>query len=242
MRTVRIYEPSKLSLGLQTTLGADGAGHVERVLRMNVGDPLVLFNGDGQEYDCVITECSRKNVAVMINAIRPNNTESPLKIHLGQVMSRGDKMDFTIQKAIELGVTEITPLISIRCGVRLQADRLAKKQETYQKIVISACEQSRRAVIPKVNPIMDIKDFLAESTTATGLTLNPYANLRIRDLKATHHDFRLLIGPEGGFDAAETKLAADNNYLDVQLGPRILRTETAALVAISILQSTLGDL
>ena len=89
---------------------------------------------------------------------------------------------------------------------------------------------------------MDIKDFLAESTTAIGLTLNPYANLRIRDLKATCHDFRLLIGPEGGFDKAETKLAADNNYLDVQLGPRILRTETAALVAISILQSTLGDL
>ena len=233
MRTVRIYEPSNLSLGLQTTLGADGAGHVERVLRMNVGDPLVLFNGDGQEYDCVITECSRKNVAVMVNAIRPNNTESPLKIHLGQVMSRGDKMDFTIQKAIELGVTEITPLISIRCGVKLQADRLAKKQETYQKIVISACEQSGRAVVPKVNPIMDIKDFLAESTTAIGLTLNPYANLRIRDLKATCHDFRLLIGPEGGFDQSEIDDMKSLGIVECSLGKRILRSETAVFYALS---------
>lgn len=242
MRTIRIYEPSPLSIGGEFNLSSDGAGHVERVLRMTAGDQLIIFNGDGLNYSAIITECSRRMVRVQILDAKPNNVESPLKIHLGQVISRGDKMDFTIQKAIELGVTEITPLLSIRCGVKLQKDRLEKKQESYQKIVISACEQCGRSIVPKVNPIIDLKDFLADQTDALGLTLNPYASLRIKDLKTDKKDFRILIGPEGGFDDTETILAGMNNFTDVQLGPRILRTESAALVAISILQSTLGDL
>jgi 16S rRNA (uracil1498-N3)-methyltransferase len=151
-------------------------------------------------------------------------------------------MDFIVQKCVELGVTEITPLVSQRCNIKLTEDRLLKKQQTLQKIVISACEQCGRAVVPKINPIMDIVDFVKEGTDELKLTLNPYAKFKIKELDVKTKNIRLLVGPEGGFNDTETKMAADNNYTDVLLGPRILRTETAALVAISIIQSQFGDI
>lgn len=242
MRTIRIYEPNKLTVNASQNLSPDGAGHVGRVLRMTEGEQIVLFNGEGGEYTCTIKESNKKNVVVHVDSFSDRSVESPIKIHLGQVLSRGDKMDFTIQKAIELGVTEITPLISSRCGVRIKDERLNKKQETFQKIIISACEQSGRTFVPKINPVIDLGDFLKQTTNDCKLTLNPYAQKHISEINTDSKAYRLLIGPEGGFSDEEVAIAKQNGYEDVLLGPRILRTETAALVAVSILQSAFGDL
>jgi|SRR5574344_11078 16S rRNA (uracil1498-N3)-methyltransferase len=243
MRTVRIYEPSQLTLNSFQELSPDGAGHVGRVLRMNTGEKIVLFNGFGGEYNCTISESSKKHVIVHIDSFEDTSVESPIKIHLGQVLSRGDKMEFTIQKAVELGITEITPLISCRCGVRLKDERLIKKQDSFQKIIISACEQSGRTIVPQINPVITLEEFLLQANNDCKLTLNPYAHKHITNIeKSSNSAYRLLIGPEGGFSDEEVSLTKQNGYEDVLLGPRILRTETAALVAVSILQSAFGDL
>ena len=152
MRNVRIFdEKPDISVGCGFQLGEDGSGHVGRVLRMQMGDELTVFNGSGWDYRSVITEVSKKAVAVKVLDQKKVENESKLKIHLGQVISRGDKMDFTIQKAVELGVSEITPLLSEFCGVRLDRSRLEKKTQQWRKIVISACEQCGRSVIPALH-------------------------------------------------------------------------------------------
>ncbi|MGN1394073.1 MAG: 16S rRNA (uracil(1498)-N(3))-methyltransferase [Succinivibrionaceae bacterium] len=242
MRTVRIYDNQSIKINTPIELGENGFGHVYRVLRMTEGDEISIFNGNGFEYQAIITECSKKKVVVTpTKEINKRPIESPLNIHLGQVISRGEKMDFTVQKAVELGVSEITPLISTRCGVRLKEERLDKKQDTLQKIVISACEQCGRVIVPKVNHITDINDFLATKTNDLKLTLNPYCSKKIAELSNVKN-IRLLVGPEGGFTDDEINLATTCGYNNISLGPRILRTETAALVAISILQACFGDL
>lgn len=243
MRTVRVYDNQPLQTDSEIILCSDAFNHAIKVLRMEENDPLTLFNGDGHDYQAVITSVQKKNATVRITGRTEKNNESSIRIHLGQVLSRGDKMDFTVQKSVELGVNVITPLVSERCGVRLNDERSQKKQETLQKIVISACEQSGRAVIPEVRPLMSIEDFLNESTDADELkvTMNPYADTRFRDLPQAGC-YRLLVGPEGGFTDEEVELSRRAGYRDVLAGPRILRTETAALVALSIIQSCFGDI
>lgn len=149
MRIPRIHHPERLIVGSQFALSDDAANHVGRVLRMTAGQHLQLFDGSNQVFDAVITEAGKKNVTVEVLSGEPDDRESPLHIHLGQVMSRGEKMEFTIQKSIELGVSLITPLFSERCGVKLDAERLQKKIQQWQKIAIAACEQSGRNVVPK---------------------------------------------------------------------------------------------
>ena len=169
------------------------------------------------------------------------NVESPLFIELGQVISRGDKMEFTIQKAVELGISKITPLYSSRCGVKLDDKRKDKKVEQWQKIAISACEQCGRNVVPKVGEITNIDDWYSKDPEALSLTLDPKASIKLSEIKLKSK-LRLLIGPEGGLDDSEIQKASENNFVGVTLGPRILRTETAALAALSILGCTFGDL
>lgn len=241
MRTIRIYDNQPISINEEFILGEDGSNHVGRVLRMTPGESITVFNGLGVEYISKILEVTKKYVKVIPVEEVVRSTESPIRIHLGQVLSRGDKMDFTVQKAVELGVTEITPLVSTRCGVRLKDDRQEKKQDSLQKIVISACEQCGRTFVPTVNPIITLDEFLAQQTDDLKLTLNPYTDKKIKDLQQ-NNSYRLLVGPEGGFSDEEVNLAAQNGFQSVLLGPRILRTETAALVAISILQSAFGDI
>lgn len=151
-------------------------------------------------------------------------------------------MDLTVQKAVELGIFEITPLTSIRCNVKLDEKRSLKKVESWQKIAVSACEQSGRAFVPKVNEITDLKTWCKKDADALNLTLDPLSSLRLKDLKPTSAKIRLLIGPEGGLSQEEINEAAQCGFIGVSLGPRILRTETAALVALSILGSHFGDL
>ena len=241
MRIPRIYHQGAIALNYQFALDDDAANHVGRVLRMPVDSELLLFNGDGFNYPARISSSDKKRVYVIASAQQPNPVESPLKIHLGQGISRGDRMDFAIQKAVELGVTEITPLFTERCGVKLDGERLAKRNEQWQKIAISACEQSGRSVVPTVHPAISLDSWLAEDTKELKLTLHPWAKDTIKTL-IPKPNIRLVIGPEGGFSELEMARTTAAGFNGIQLGPRVLRTETAALTAISALQLQFGDL
>lgn len=242
MRIPRIFHPEPLpSGGGEVELSEDAANHVGRVLRMTTGDALHLFDGSNQVFSAEIIHAGKKQVQVRIDAGVMEDKESPLHLHLGQVMSRGEKMEFTIQKSIELGVNVITPLFSERCGVKLDGDRLDKKIAQWQKIAIAACEQCGRNRIPEIRPAMALAAWCAEADDALKLNLHPRATQSINTLPTPLSRVRLLIGPEGGLSAEEIAMTTDYRFTDILLGPRVLRTETTALTAITALQVRFGD-
>ena len=242
MRIPRIYHPESLTVGTQVALCEDAANHVGRVLRMGKGQAIQLFDGSNHVFEAVITDAGKKNVTVEIQSSALDDRESPIHIHLGQVMSRGDKMEFTIQKSIELGVSLITPLFSERCGVKLDNERLNKKLQQWQKIAIAACEQCGRNRVPEIRPAMDLEAWCAEQDEGLKLNLHPRASASINTLPLPVERIRLLIGPEGGLSADEIAMTARYQFTDILLGPRVLRTETTALTAITALQVRFGDL
>ncbi|ATF91092.1 16S rRNA (uracil(1498)-N(3))-methyltransferase [Cedecea neteri] len=242
MRIPRIHHPENLSVGQDVALSEDAANHVGRVLRMGAGQTIQLFDGSNQVFDAEIVQADKKSVRVKVLAGNEDDRESPLWLHLGQVMSRGEKMEFTIQKAVELGVNVITPLFSERCGVKLDAERLNKKLQQWQKIAIAACEQCGRNRVPEVRPAMELADWCAEQDAALKLNLHPRASASINTLPQPVERVRLLIGPEGGLSADEIAMTAEHQFTDILLGPRVLRTETTALTAITALQVRFGDL
>lgn len=243
MRNPRIYQQSQFTLNTTVSLSDDSFGHVVRVLRLKEGDNITLFNGEeNSEYGAVLCNISKKSADVNIISKTENNTESPLNIHLGQGISRGDRMDFTLQKSVELGVNTITPLFTERCGVKLNAERLEKKRQQWQKIVVSACEQSGRTSVPVVAEPMHLEDWLKQETSALKINLHPRAEHSIMSLPLENTRVRLLVGPEGGLSDDEIAKATEQSFHDVLLGPRVLRTETAALTAITALQCRYGDL
>ncbi|RCU45657.1 16S rRNA (uracil(1498)-N(3))-methyltransferase [Corallincola holothuriorum] len=242
MRNIRLFHPEPLTSPSTVELSSDAAGHVARVLRMRLGDPVTLFNGDGHEYQGTLSDVGKRNVSVQIQQAQPADRESPLAIHLGQGISRGEKMDITIQKSVELGVREITPLITERCGVKLNNERWEKKVAHWQKVAISACEQCGRNRVPRINSPQPLSEWLARTTDATRLTLHPHTDTSFSNMAAPGDQVEILIGPEGGLSEQEITVAEQAQFFTVKLGPRILRTETAALVAISALQLRFGDL
>lgn len=247
MPKTRIYQNSKFTLHETLKLSDDAFGHIIRVLRLVEGDTIALFNGiEAMQYTAKLVEVKKKHACVEILSQTLINNESPVKIHLGQGISRGDRMDFTLQKSVELGVNKITPLFTERCGVKLSPERLAKKHEQWQKIVVSACEQSGRCIVPEVAQPMQLQAWLAQETKALKLNLHPKAQHSIMTLPRLTSEkekrVRLLIGSEGGLSDDEINQANQANFQDVLLGPRILRTETAALTAITALQCRFGDL
>ncbi|GAJ73535.1 ribosomal RNA small subunit methyltransferase E [Vibrio sp. JCM 18904] len=243
MRTPRIYHPETIHQLGSLALSDDAAGHIGRVLRMKEGQDVLLFDGSGAEFPAVISEVSKKSVLVNITERVENSIESPLDLHLGQVISRGDKMEFTIQKSVELGVNTITPLISERCGVKLDQKRFEKKLAQWQKIAISACEQCRRNVVPEIRPIMSLEEWCKEEYDGLKLNLHPRAKYSINTLPTPPVEkVRLLIGPEGGLSSEEIEMTREYQFEETLLGPRVLRTETAALTAITALQVRFGDL
>ncbi|MFD2168320.1 16S rRNA (uracil(1498)-N(3))-methyltransferase [Thalassotalea euphylliae] len=242
MRNPRIYLDSPLTANTQVQLSDDAFGHVVRVLRLNQGDAITLFNGSGSDFQATLTEVSKKKAFAQVNSEEQIENESPLRIHLGQGISRGDRMDFTLQKSVELGVSTITPLFTERCGVKLSGERLAKKHEQWQKIVISACEQSGRSIVPEVKAPISLEEWLSQQTNALKLNLHPRAEHSIMTLPVESTNVRLLIGPEGGLSDKEIEAASEAAFTGVLLGPRVLRTETAALTAITALQCRFGDL
>ncbi|MEZ8144406.1 16S rRNA (uracil(1498)-N(3))-methyltransferase [Enterovibrio norvegicus FF-33] len=242
MRIPRIFHPERLPDNGRVSLSEDAANHVGRVLRMQIGQEILLFDGSGAEFPAVIAETSKKSVAVDVVERVERSIESPLDLHLGQVISRGDKMEFTIQKSVELGVNVITPLISERCGVKLNAERFDKKLQQWQKIAIAACEQSGRNIVPEIRPVMALEEWTTEDFDGLKLNLHPRAKYSINTLPEPVKRVRLLIGPEGGLSADEIEKTREFGFEETLLGPRVLRTETAALTAITALQVRFGDL
>ena len=241
MRQPRFYDPQPFTINQTAVLGDDATQHI-RVLRLKVDAPITLFNGEGGEFHATLVDVQKRSCSVRIESFHETANESPLHLHLGQVMSRGDRMEFVIQKAVELGVNEITPLISERCGVKINLERMAKKQQQWQKIAIAACEQSGRNIVPIIHDTKQLVDWCSSDSDAVKLTLHPRAKYSINTLPEQINNIALLIGPEGGFSDAEIELTETLNFTETLLGPRVLRTETAALTAITALQCRFGDL
>lgn len=242
MKEVRIYEPQTYEEGALVVLSPGASLHVGVVLRMKVGEALTLFCGDDREFSATIAEVKKKQVVVRIDKVHLVSRESPLSLHLAQAISKGDRMDIVMQKATELGVKSIIPIISQRCVVSLDKERMAKKVQQWQAIVISSCEQSGRNYIPIVHQPLYLEDYLDAAKESLKLVLSPNAKLAFSDLKELPKEIALLIGPEGGLSREEINKAKAFGFQDLLLGPRILRTETAAITALSVLQAFAGDL
>jgi 16S rRNA (uracil1498-N3)-methyltransferase len=243
MSNLRFFTNSPLALNASVQLSESAAAHATRALRLNVGDTAIVFNGDGCDYDCELISIKKNTVIANITGATKVSNESPLNITLLQAVSSGDRMDFTIQKAVELGVTCIQPITSQRSVVKLSAERAEKRTEHWQNVAISACEQSGRAVVPNVFPPMSLEHWLSRNpiSTATRIQLNPVGAKRLAEMQKPTAEIQLLIGAEGGLSQGEIDLATAKGFQSIVLGPRILRTETAALTAISVMQSVWGD-
>ncbi len=242
VREVRIYQAGDYQTGQVIELSSEAGQHIAVVLRMQPGSKLTLFSGNNQEFEAVIQFVKKKQVFVTIGGVKEVNRESPLQIHLAQAISKGDRMELVVQKAVELGVTCIIPVISERCQVKLDHDRMMKKMQQWQNITISACEQCGRNVVPEVQFPITLERFLKESSQKLKLVLHPNESKTWRDYNFTNRDIALLIGPEGGLSDEEVKRASEHGFLPLSLGPRILRTETAAITALTVLQAVAGDL
>lgn len=232
----------KLALGAQIKLPENAAIHATRALRLEVGDKIALFNGDGQDYQADLTFIKKGDVSAKITSIKKVDNESPIKVILAQAISSGDRMDFTIQKAVEMGVTEIQPIASQRSVVKLSGERAEKRREHWQNVVNSACEQSGRAFVPQVAMPASLANWLASKPDAqTKVTLAPTAEVSFKELPTPTGNICLLVGAEGGLTEDEISLAESQGFTPVRLGKRILRTETAPLAAIATMQAIWGD-
>jgi 16S rRNA (uracil1498-N3)-methyltransferase len=243
MANLRFFTNSSLTPNASVQLSDSAAAHATRALRLNIGDSAVIFNGDGFDYDCTLTSIKKNTVTATVTNAKRINNESPLNITLLQGISSGDRMDFTIQKAVELGVKHIQPITSQRSVVKLSAERAEKRTEHWQNIAISACEQSGRAIIPTIAMPISLDHWLSQnpSDDATRILLNPVGAIRLAEIQKPAGEIQLLIGAEGGLSHEEIELATSQGFQSIVLGPRILRTETAALTAISVMQSAWGD-
>jgi len=237
----RILVAADFTVGGDVVLPEGPARHVARVLRLGTGAALRLFDGAGLEATARITEASRKQVTVRIETLAAGSGESPLAVHLGQAISKGDRMDYAIQKAVELGVAAITPLYTERGDVRLKGEREAKKLAHWQGVAASACEQCGRATLPPVHAPMSLAQWLAGRQESLRLVLHPGRPGALAEAPAPA-TAALLIGPEGGLAESEVAAALAGGFAPLSLGPRILRTETAPVVALSLLQARFGDL
>lgn len=242
MTTPRFYCPEILAQSGTAELPEQAAHHAARVLRLQVGDRVAVFNGLGGEGEARITDIGKRNVMVEIVSWHAVERESPLQVRLAQAISAGEKMDFTLQKAVELGIGNIQPLASERSVVRLSGERAEKRVAHWQGVVIAACEQSGRNHVPEVAPIRPMLDWLGEQDgSGLRLMLSPVAEVGLRDLLKPTGNVTLLVGPEGGLSPGEAEAAQRYGFTPVRLGARVLRTETAALAALAAMQTLWGD-
>jgi 16S rRNA (uracil1498-N3)-methyltransferase len=245
MRIPRIYQAVPLYEGEVITLDAQAATHVARVLRLKPHDQIIVFDGQGGEFPGAIEAIDKRTVTVRLGAQQQSGTESPLHVTLVQGVSRGERMDYTLQKAVELGVSEIYPVITQHVAVHLDAAREQKKQTHWQAIVNSACEQSGRVIVPAVHAVQPLHACIEQLTANKGqlrIVLDhrgakPLAS--IEEGNTTRIIF--VVGPEGGLSDEERDFLIARDFITVAMGPRVLRTETAALAAISIMQARWGD-
>ena len=246
MRIPRLYLPVALISDSVVALNADAAHHVTRVLRLEVGAAVCLFNGGGGEYQAILHSINKSQVHAQILSYSPREAESPLQVTLAQGIPRGERMDYTLQKAVELGVARIAPLFSERCEVRLEGERLDKRLHHWRGIIVSACEQCGRTRIPPLANPMTLQHWLPTSNLSGDglhLVLDPRAPYSLAHYaKPADNNITLLIGPEGGLSDPEITAAEDVGFTRIRVGPRILRTETAGIAVLAALQSQWGDL
>ncbi len=240
MRLPRFYVNAELSEASVVELPKETSHYVRQVLRLREGSLVILFNGSGGEFKGKIS-INNKKTTVLLDEFSDHAVESPVHIHLGQGISRGEKMDYVVQKAVELGVAEITPLFTERCGVKLDEERAEKRLDHWQKIIISACEQSGRNKIPRIYAPCEISDWIAQRNESYRLICHP-GLLSNNNVTAAINSVAVLIGSEGGFTEAEVADAMAHDFKSLALGPRVLRTETAAVAALTKLQISWGDM
>lgn len=242
MSKSRFFSPAKLTIGAIVNLPEGAAHHAAKVLRMKAGDALTLFNGDGIDYGAEILRINKDEVVAKISAAAMIECESPLRVTLAQSISSGERMEFTLQKAVELGVAAIQPIATERSVVKLAGERAEKRREHWQNVVISSCEQCGRAVVPPVSPILGLADWLGlRKEFALKLLLSPKAEHTLHDLGKPPGSICLLIGCEGGLSPREQQAATSCGFVPVRLGGRVLRTETAAMAALAAMQALWGD-
>lgn len=244
MRAIRTHVEAPLAVGRRLDLPDGAAGHLLRTLRLGVGDACVLFNGDGFDYACRVVSAGKRGGEVEVVSAQAVENESALRIVLLQGVARGEKMDWILQKATELGVHGFVPVASDRSEVKLDATRAAKRLAHWQGVVASACGQSGRAFLPAVAAPLPLADaVLSLPADALRLTLDPMAASSVRGLDGlSGPDVVVAIGPEGGWSPRDRTVLAEAGFQGLRLGPRILRTETAGIAAISALQARFGDL
>jgi len=243
MRLIRVYVGTPAVAGKMLVVEGSAANHITRVLRLRSGDRLTIFDGSGGEFAARIEELRKEAVLVAVQERRALERESPLSLTLLQGISRGERMDWVIQKATELGTSRIVPVFTKRSVVRLDDKQSERKLQHWRGIAVAACEQCGRNRIPEVTAPVDFFESLRPNTTgATRLLLSPGGDLRIDDLEGVGGGISVLIGPEGGLEDVEQEAAITAGFKAVRLGPRVLRTETAAIAALTIIQHQFGDL
>lgn len=239
---MRIYQNTPLDAGMTLCLDQAASHHLARVLRVKIGDRLTLFNGSGGEYEADVTIIDKKAVTVRLHRFLQRDMESPLKVCLAQGIARGEKMDFILQKSVELGVHEIVPLITARTNVQLDEKRKQQKWLHWQSVVVSACEQSGRNRLPKLHLPIRLSDWLMQAEADLCYVLTPHTKTLLNGHTRHPKSIVLLVGPEGGLSEEEVAASVKMGFLPLHLGPRILRTETAGLAAQAIFQSFYGDM
>ncbi len=241
MRNPRIHTDQPLTVGSSLALGEQPSHHLSRVLRMPVGAAITLFNGDGNDYAATIATIDKRSITVNVEGATTVQNESPLAIHLGIAISKGERMDFVMQKATELGVTAITPLLSERVEVRLSGERAEKRWQHWHGVIVSACEQCGRARLPQLNAVSSLSEWTGSVQAERKFVLHHRSDQSL-DATTKPASVALLIGPEGGLSAQEISAAERAGFNALTLGPRVLRTETAPLTALAVLQYRWGDL
>jgi 16S rRNA (uracil1498-N3)-methyltransferase len=240
MRISRLYVDLSLVLNEQVELDDDSGHYVRTVLRLKKDDPIILFNGKGGEHTCLISEVSRKNVQILVKSWCDRSVESPLHVTLGLGISRGDRMDLSVQKAVELGANCIVPLMTERCVVQFKGEKKPQRLQHWQKITQHAAEQSGRTVLPALNEILPLNSWV-DNQLGLKLFLDPYATSTLEQLQPENMNVTLLTGPEGGFTDQERNIAKAAGFIPVRLGNRVLRTETATIAALAAVQMLWGD-
>lgn len=240
MRIPRVYEPVTLSEHNRITLSDNAFSYVIKVLRLREGDTIILFNGDGREYEARLADVSKRTACADITEMSEPVRESHLQIEVGQGLSRGERMDYAVQKATELGVARFVPLFTDRCEVRLDTQRSEKRQRHWQQVAISACEQCHRTRIPELSSPTTLTDWINNVEADLKLVLHHHSEQPLQEMTPPK-SVALLIGPEGGLTEAEVEAAQAAGFKAVTFGPRVMRTETAPIAACAILNYLWGD-
>lgn len=242
MRVPRIYLPGPLSEGEQHALPEQSARHVHRVLRLGKGSPLIVFDGEGQSFNALIVDTTRESTTVALQEAVAEQSESPLHIHLGVALAKGERMDYAIQKAVELGVREITPLYTERAVVKFDEKRAQKRLHHWQGVIQNACEQCGRNRLPLLHDVMQLQAWLQTPLPEPRVLFEPDTRHALKQIELQDSRICCAIGPEGGWSSSELERMAGQGFQSIRLGPRVFRTETAVVAALTALQMKWGDL